>query len=100
MAWMRFFRRERWDRERRAELESYLQIETDENIARGMSPHAAQAAARRKLGNSTLIREEIYRMNTITLLDTLSRDVRYALRALRHNPVFTLVALQIGRAHV
>ena len=25
-------------------------------------------------------------MNTIAFLDTLSRDLRYALRALRHNP--------------
>lgn len=32
-------------------------------------------------------------MNTITFLDTLARDVRYGLRALRHNPVFTVVAL-------
>jgi len=32
-------------------------------------------------------------MNTIALLDTLGRDVRYGLRALRHNPVFTAIAL-------
>lgn len=53
----------------------------------------ARARARRKLGNGTLIREEIYRMNTILFLDTVGRDVRHALRALRHNPVFTAVAL-------
>ncbi|MGP0073649.1 MAG: ADOP family duplicated permease [Bryobacteraceae bacterium] len=93
MPWTRFFRRAKWDRERREEIESYLQAEADDNIARGMPAKAARAAAHRKLGNSTLIREEIYRMNTITFLDTLSRDVRYALRALRHNPVFAVVAL-------
>ena len=93
MALARFFRRAKWDRERREEIESYLQQETDDNIARGMPPQAARAAAHRKLGNSTLIREEIYSMNTITFLDTLIRDVRYGLRALRHNPVFTVVAL-------
>ena len=93
MAWTRFFRRRKWDRERRDELESYVQMETEDNLARGLPLQAARAAARRKLGNSTLIREEIYRMNTITFLDTLSRDMRYALRALRHNPVFTVVAL-------
>ncbi len=93
MAWARFFRRAKWDRVRREELESYLQQETADNLARGLPPQAARAAAHRKLGNSTLIREEIYRMNTITFLDTLMRDLRYGLRALRHNPVFTVVAL-------
>ena len=70
-----------------------MQIETDENIARGMPDGEARAAARRKFGNSTLIREEIYRMNTVAFLDTLVRDIRYGLRALRHNPMFTAVAL-------
>jgi predicted permease len=89
----RFFQRAKWDRERLEEIESHVQIETDENIARGMPHGKARAAARRKFGNSTLIREEIYTMNTIAFLDTLARDVRYELRTLRHNPVFTAVAL-------
>jgi len=93
MGWGRFFRRAKWDRERSEEIEFYLQAETAENVERGMPPEAARRAAHRKLGNSTLIREEIYCMNTITFFDTLSRDVRYGLRALRHNPVFTVVAL-------
>src|SRR5262245_4982603 len=93
MSLRRFLRRAKWDAERRRELESYLQMESDENIARGLSASEARERANRKLGNSTLIREEIYKMNTVTLLDTLSRDARYALRTLRHNPMFTAVAL-------
>lgn len=93
MAAGRFFRRAKWDRERLEEIESYVQIETDENIARGMPRGDAHAAALRKFGNVTLIREEIYRMNTITFLDMLARDLRYGLRMLRHNPVFTVVAI-------
>ena len=93
MGWTRFFRRAQWDRERLAEIESYLAQETDDNLARGMPPREASAAARRKLGNPTLIREEIYRMNTMTFVDTLARDVRHGLRALRHNPTFTAVAV-------
>lgn len=93
MRWGRFFRRARWDRERLEEIESYLQIEMDENVARGMKHADAHAAARRKIGNTTLIREEIYRMNTIGFLDTLVRDIRYALRTLRHNPTFAMAAL-------
>src|SRR5579872_6166292 len=93
MSWRRFLKRGRWDRERLEELESYLQMEIDQNVARGMPYAEAHALARRKLGNRTLIREEIYRMNTLAFLDTLIRDVRYSLRALRLNPVFTAVAL-------
>jgi predicted permease len=89
----RFFRRAKWDRERLEEIESYVEIETEENIARGMHASKARAAALRKFGNSTRIREEIYTMNTIAMLDTLGRDIRYELRTLRHNPVFTAVAL-------
>ncbi|MBV8907193.1 MAG: multidrug ABC transporter substrate-binding protein, partial [Acidobacteriia bacterium] len=93
MLWSRFLRRADWDRKRAEEMEAYLQLETEENIGRGMPPDDAHEAARRKLGNRTLIREEIYRMNTIGFLDALWRDLRYAIRALRHNPAFTVVAL-------
>ena len=60
MSWTRFFHRRRWDEERARELEAYLEAETAENIARGMSAEEARYAAHRKLGNTTLIREEIY----------------------------------------
>src|SRR5690349_21099144 len=93
MSWRRYLRRAKWDRARLEETESYVQIETDENVARGMPPEEALAAARRKLGNRTRIREEIYRMNTIGLLDTLARDLRYSLRAMRRNPSFTAIAV-------
>jgi hypothetical protein len=63
MSWRRFLHWAKSDRERREELESYVRMESDANIARGMPPAAAYQAARKKLGNPTLIREEIYRMN-------------------------------------
>ena len=93
MSLSRFFRRERWDAERAKELESYLQIETDRNIEAGMSPEDARAAARRKLGNLTAIRETIYQMNSLALLDNLWRDLRFAFRALRKRPGFTLIVV-------
>jgi len=93
MRWRSYFRRSKWDRDRFEEIESYVRIETDENFARGMAPAAAYDAARKKFGNITLVREEIYRMNTASFLDALNRNVRYGLRALRRNPTFTAVAL-------
>jgi putative ABC transport system permease protein len=89
----RFFSRARWDDERARELDAHLAIEIDENIARGMSACDARDAARRKLGNTTLIREEIYRLNTLTFLDTICRDLRYGARLLRLNPGFAAVAI-------
>jgi len=93
MGWTRFFRRARWDRERLAEIESYVQIETDENLARGLSHADALAAARKKFGNATSIREDIYAINTLAFVDQISRDVRYGVRMLRQSPLFSAVAL-------
>src|SRR5262245_24944862 len=93
MSIMRFFHRSRWDDERARELEAYLAIETDDNIARGMTPEAARLAAQRKLGNRTLVREEIYQMNTIGMIDSVWRDLRYGARLLRLNPSFAIVAV-------
>jgi putative ABC transport system permease protein len=93
MSWTRFLRRDRWDDERARELEAHLAIETDENLARGMTPAEARAAAHRKLGNITRVREEIYQMNTLGVADTAWRDFKYAARVLRLNPGFTLIAI-------
>jgi len=93
MSWTRFFRRRYWDEERKRELEAYLEIEADENIARGMSPGEARRAAHRKLGNTALIREEIYRINSLGWLESLWQDLRFAVRMLHKNPGFTAVAV-------
>ena len=43
----------------------------------------AESAARRKLGNRTLIQEEIYRMNTLNWVEAAWQDLRHAARLLR-----------------
>ena len=92
MNWRRFFRRADADADLRQELESYVEITADEFVARGMDPDAARAAARRKLGNRTRVREEIYFMNTIPFIESLSMAMRYWLRTVRREPAFTAAA--------
>lgn len=95
MSWRRFFRRARRVAESARDIQFHLDTETRDNIARGMPPGEARAAASRKFGNPTFIREEIYRMHSIGFLDTAWQDVRYSVRTMRKSPVFALTAALI-----
>ena len=93
MPFLKFFRRKRRDEDAAREIASYIAIETDDNIARGMAPQAAHDAAVRKFGNATRVREEIYWMNTIRPIDTLWQDLRYAMRLLVRDKGFAAAAI-------
>ena len=86
-------RRDKRLSENQTELQFHLEAEIEDNIARGMSPEKAASAARRKLGNMTRIREDVFSMGKFSFLETSWRDVQYATRAMRKSVGFTLTAV-------
>lgn len=93
MKWSRFWQRQRRDADLQRELDAYIEQETANRIADGMSPDEARWAAMRKLGNVTRIREDVYEHNSLVTLETFWQDLSYGWRLLRRNPGFALVAI-------
>jgi predicted permease len=93
MNWRRFTNRTQADEELRQELESFIDITAEQYVAQGMGPEEARRAARRKLGNPTRIREDVYEMNTALFLESMVRDFRHSARMLRFNPAFAVTAI-------
>ena len=75
------------------EVSFHLDMRTEENIRKGMSPDEARRLAETQFGRVTRIKELGYSVRGGGLIETLWQDVRYAIRMLRHDAPFTVVAV-------
>ena len=87
------FLRARVDKEIDSELRAHLAMRIDDNRAAGMTVEEARRNALVRFGNPTAIKERTTAADAALTLDSVGRDVRYALRQLRKAPSFTFVAL-------
>jgi predicted permease len=81
------------DRDFQHELDTHLEMATQENIRRGMTPEDAARAARVRLGGDTQLKETNRELRALPFIETAVQDFRFAFRMLRKNPGFSLIAI-------
>jgi putative ABC transport system permease protein len=75
------------------ELQSHLDMETAENIRRGMNPNEARRQALLASGGLTQAAEAVRDRRGLPWIEHITADVRYAFRTLRRSPAFTAVVV-------
>jgi predicted permease len=89
------FRRNRVEQELDEEIRYHLERQVEDNIKRGMGAEEARYAALRALNGLEQRKEECRDMRRVGFIETVIQDLRYAIRQLRLNPTFTIVAVVI-----
>src|SRR3954470_8059947 len=76
-----------------AEVSAHLDMLTDEYIRRGLPPVEARRQALVRFGGPMQLKEDQHDNRGLPFVETTLQDVRYAVRALRHSPAYSLVAV-------
>src|SRR5262245_17120090 len=101
MTWLRIFihrlcglfLKRKMERELEEEIRSHLEMQIEDNLRQGMSPEDARRAARLRFGGVEQVKEAYRDKGRFGWVESLRQDLRYAIRSLFRNPIFSVVAL-------
>ncbi len=88
-----FFEKDASNAELSDELQFHLERQTEENIASGMSPAMARAAAKASFGSVSGATEECYEARGGAWIEDFFQDLRYGLRTLLKQRSFSFVTV-------
>jgi predicted permease len=87
------FVRRRMDADLEEDIQAHLDLLTRDYVRKGLSLPDARQAARRDFGGILRTEERVRDQRGFQWLDTVSRDIRYAVRTLWRTPGFTLASV-------
>ncbi|MCG6926415.1 MAG: ABC transporter permease [Acidobacteria bacterium] len=93
------FVQQRIDRDLEEEMRFHVEMRAREYVEAGMSKGEATRAAERAFGNRLLAREDSRRVWSFALIETFVQDLRYGVRTLLRNPLFSgasILTLALG----
>jgi hypothetical protein len=90
---MYFLRRSRHEADLRDEIETHRAHRQDALEREGLRSDAAARASQRAMGNVTIAVDDVRDVWVSRAVDQLCQDMRIAVRGLRKNPGFALVAI-------
>ncbi|RPI19666.1 MAG: FtsX-like permease family protein, partial [Acidobacteria bacterium] len=88
-----FVRGRRTDRDLEDELAAHIEMATEDNLRRGMSPVNARRAAMASFGSQSAAREAVGDQRGLPRLESFFTDLTHAFRGMRRRPAFTGVVV-------
>ena len=91
--WRNLFHKDRVEREFTEEIQTYLDMLSEEKIRQGLTPQEARRNALIELGGVEQVQERVREIRMGQFIETTWRDIRCGVRALVHSPIFTVVTV-------
>ena len=86
-------RRSKVDAEIEEELRAHIEMAVEDGVRAGMTEDEARRAARVRFGNPVAMKERTVGADAALGLDSVARDVKFALRQMRKSPGFAATAV-------